>query len=345
MAPKVSIVVPVYNVEKYLDRCMNSLLNQTLQEIEIILVEDGSPDNCPQICDNYAEKDVRIIVVHKKNEGLGLARNSGIEIATGEYIAFVDSDDFMKLNAFENMYNACVKESAQMCMAGYYTYNTNSKTEEKITLFKKYQVFTEEQINCIAYKMVGSPPEHSSDEYYGMSVWKNLYNLNFLRENEIIFHSEREYVSEDAIFHLNAVPKMEKIVALKECFYYYCNNDDTTLTSTFKDSKFQQYKKLYLKEIELVNNNKNNEYGKLCVTRMFLGNIRNHMKQLSVSNDSVASKYKKAKTICQDELLQQVLSWYPYKKNPTAQRLFSMLMKHKLALICLMFAKLKAKCH
>lgn len=88
--PKVSIVVPIYNVEKYLDRCIQSLLAQTLKEIEIILVDDESPDNCPQICDRYVAKYTYVKVVHKKNDGLGQARNSGMEVATGEYIAFVE---------------------------------------------------------------------------------------------------------------------------------------------------------------------------------------------------------------------------------------------------------------
>ncbi|MDR2834406.1 MAG: glycosyltransferase, partial [Streptococcaceae bacterium] len=87
--PKISIIVPVYNVEKYLPQCMDSLLNQTLTNIEIILVDDGSPDNCPAMCDEYAKQDNRVKVVHKENGGLGYARNSGLEIANGEYITFV----------------------------------------------------------------------------------------------------------------------------------------------------------------------------------------------------------------------------------------------------------------
>ena len=83
---KVSIVVPIYNVEKYLEQCIDSIINQTLKDIEIILVDDGSPDNCPKMCDNYAKKDSRIKVVHKKNGGLSSARNAGIEVATGDYI-------------------------------------------------------------------------------------------------------------------------------------------------------------------------------------------------------------------------------------------------------------------
>ena len=110
--PKISIIVPIYNVEKYLDRCVRSLCNQTLQDIEIILVDDQSPDDCPRMCDEYAKQDSRIIVIHKKNGGLGYARNSGMKVATGEYVAFVDSDDYVDLDMFESMYNSAKKYDA-----------------------------------------------------------------------------------------------------------------------------------------------------------------------------------------------------------------------------------------
>jgi len=102
--PKVSIIIPCYGVEKYLDRCMDSILKQTLNDIEIILVDDGSPDRVPEMCDNYASRDPRIRVIHKPNAGLGYARNSGLEIATGEFVAFVDSDDYIDIGMYEALY-------------------------------------------------------------------------------------------------------------------------------------------------------------------------------------------------------------------------------------------------
>ena len=104
MDVKVSVIVPVYNVEKYLDRCLDSIINQTLNEIEIILVDDGSTDSSGEKCDEYKKKDLRIKVIHKKNKGLGYARNSGLEVATGKYIAFVDSDDYIDRRMFESLY-------------------------------------------------------------------------------------------------------------------------------------------------------------------------------------------------------------------------------------------------
>ena len=93
----ISVIVPIYNVEKYLDKCVDSIINQTYKNLEIILVDDGSPDNCPQMCDDYAKKDSRIRVVHKENGGLSDARNAGMKVATGEYVSFIDSDDYISL--------------------------------------------------------------------------------------------------------------------------------------------------------------------------------------------------------------------------------------------------------
>ena len=103
---KVSIIVPIYNVEKYLHQCVDSLLNQTLRDIEVILVDDGSPDSCPHICEEYKKKDIRVKVVHKQNGGLSDARNAGLKLVEGEYVAFIDSDDYVDLHMFEKLYAA-----------------------------------------------------------------------------------------------------------------------------------------------------------------------------------------------------------------------------------------------
>ena len=111
---KVSIIVPVYNVENYIERCLKSLVNQTLKDIEILIINDGTPDNSIEICEKYAKNDNRIKIFNKENEGLGLTRNYGIERATGEYIAFVDSDDYVTLDMCENLYNAAIENNADI---------------------------------------------------------------------------------------------------------------------------------------------------------------------------------------------------------------------------------------
>lgn len=107
--PEISIIVPIYKTEKYLNRCVNSLINQTFKNFELILVDDGSPDACPVLCDKWGKRDTRIKVIHKKNGGLSSARNAGLNIAQGKYIGFVDSDDWIEPDMYELLYNAAEK--------------------------------------------------------------------------------------------------------------------------------------------------------------------------------------------------------------------------------------------
>lgn len=118
MDPMISVIVPIYNVEKYLARCVDSIVNQTYKNLEIILVDDGSPDRCPQVCDDYAEKDSRIKVVHKKNGGLSDARNAGMAVATGEYISFIDSDDWIETSMFELLLNNIFQYDCEISCGG-----------------------------------------------------------------------------------------------------------------------------------------------------------------------------------------------------------------------------------
>ena len=115
----VSVIIPIYKAEKYLSMCVDSVLNQTYQNLEVILVDDGSPDNCPAICDEYAQKDKRIRVIHQKNAGLSMARNAGLDICTGDYITFVDSDDALHIDFVARLLAACEDNSAEIAIADF----------------------------------------------------------------------------------------------------------------------------------------------------------------------------------------------------------------------------------
>ena len=134
--PLISVIVPVYKVEQYLDNCINSLLAQTYKNLEIILIDDGSPDNCPAICDEYAKKDSRIIVVHKQNEGVSVARNVGINIAKGNFIAFVDSDDSIEPNMYEKLIEKQQTEDFDLVFCRY-NYEQNGETINEIPCGKQ----------------------------------------------------------------------------------------------------------------------------------------------------------------------------------------------------------------
>lgn len=232
--PKVSIIVPIYDVEKYLDRCMQTLLNQTLKDIEIILVDDGSPDRCPQMCDEYAKKDSRVKVVHKKNGGLGYARNSGLDVATGEYVAFVDSDDYTSVEAYEVLYNKAKDTDADIVYAGFIMQNSDG-TESNC--FMLDHTWEGKEITAFLQSMIfDTKPDIDT---IWMSVWNGLYKRDLIERNKIRFFSEREYLSEDILFHTMLIPLCKKIVCIPQTFYHYCYNGTSLTHSSFNVRKIE----------------------------------------------------------------------------------------------------------
>lgn len=146
MKPKISIIVPIYNVEKYIHKCINSILDQSLTEFELILVDDGSPDRCGEICDEYSKKDNRIKVIHKNNGGVSSARNIGIDKACGEYIGFVDPDDYIDVNMYEILYKSAKKNNAEIVISSF-SFIRNCKEEKQDVsndelIFNKYEAIT-----------------------------------------------------------------------------------------------------------------------------------------------------------------------------------------------------------
>lgn len=234
--PKISIIIPVYNVEKYLNRCIESVVNQSFKELEIILVDDGSPDNCPKMCDDWATKDSRIKIVHKKNEGLGLARNTGMQHATGEYIAFIDSDDYVDLNMYEILYTKAALHNADIVYCGH-KFGLKDGTYEDRCDYKEETVFDnskdiEDLSISYFYPLKGSTKM--------MSVWHSIYKREVIKTE---FYSEREVVSEDLHFQVSAILNSKKIVYIPDSLYYYCYNGES-LSHTFKFSKVYGYQKL-----------------------------------------------------------------------------------------------------
>ena len=237
--PKVSIIVPIYNVEKYLDRCMCSLLGQTMKDIEIIMVDDGSPDNCPKLCDEYAKKDSRVKVVHKKNGGLGDARNAGLNVAIGEYVAFVDSDDYTSAETYESLYTVAKDRDADVALGGFYVHKADGSVFSQSILDEE---FTHDDITELMGNMIycTSPIEKKP----WASMWLGIYRRELLEEYHCRFKSEREYLSEDILFNATLIPLCQKIVYFPKAFYHYCYNG-TSLTHNFNPKKVDANFRLY----------------------------------------------------------------------------------------------------
>ena len=216
--PLVSVVIPVYNAEKYLDRCLTSVVNQTYINIEILLVDDGSWDSSPALCDRWAEKDGRIRVIHKENAGAGYARNTGLDHATGRYLFFVDSDDYVDPAAIELCILAMNAQKAQAVLFGRNNAYPDDRTERTPVVAKKF-VFEENEV-----KEELLPGLFNYEMGFGISVWGKMLDLTLIREHQIRFPSEREMMSEDAHFILEFFAYVEKAVILPANLYYYFQN-------------------------------------------------------------------------------------------------------------------------
>ena len=178
----ISVVVPVYNVEKYLIRCVDSIRNQTYKNLEIILIDDGSPDRCPEICEAIKEQDPRIKVIHKKNAGQGLARNDGLDIATGTYVTFIDSDDWIGEKHIENLYFAIFQSKADVAIGNHTKVGVTG--EENIKILSLAEQIYEGKciIDNIVLPLIGTGIEKCSDVQINSSAAMNLYMVRMLRQ-------------------------------------------------------------------------------------------------------------------------------------------------------------------
>lgn len=342
MKPKVSVIVPIYNVEKYLDRCVRSLMNQTLKDIEIILVDDESPDNCPAMCDAYAKQDSRIKVVHKKNGGLGFARNSGIDNASGEYVAFVDSDDYIDLDFYEKLYKSAKDNGAEICLAGMTLINNQNKILCK-NIFANQVFDKDEVLNKLLPSTLGS--DENNENFSSMSTCIGIFNLNLILENNIRFVSEREYISEDAIFDIDIYQKASRVSFIDSAGYYYFYNS-ASLTHSYKPERFDKIKKLCQYEIELLKDSPVYEECKTRIYNTYLGNLRAALKQEAVHGKETGSiKFirERMKAIVNDAFLQKVLREFNYANLPKKQKISCICLKKKWWRLTFLFSYLQSR--
>lgn len=306
---------------------MESLLEQTLKEIEIIMVDDESPDNCPAICDQYANKYPNIKVIHKKNAGLGMACNSGIEVATGEYIAFCDSDDYVDSNMYETMYNTAIQYNADAVFSGIKTVDQNGKINP-MNSYPSFQVIKDKKdISNFAMDMIASKPSDSIERHIAMSAKIVLYHKNIIDKNNLRFVSERQLISEDLIWNLEILSHSSCIVTLPQSYYYYYKNTDS-LSKRIRIDRFD-----FFKTIRKYLLNKQTEYyhlpqeAKQRIDRMFIGYCRSYIG--NITNSSLPKKEKKqiVSNICRDKVWKEIWHTYPILKMPKPHLLILILMK------------------
>lgn len=339
MEKLISIIVPVYNVSQYIDRCMTSLLNQTYRNIEIIMVDDGSLDNCGIKCDQYAAKDLRVRVIHKKNAGLGMARNVGLDIAQGQYVTFIDSDDYTDVRMIERLYRRLQYENADTCFCRYYDRTADGRNLLARETYKKDR-YDGEKVKELLLGMIGSLPGASGDVEIGMSVWKGLYSLDIIKKYGIFFPSEREYISEDIIFHMQYLIKAQCVVIEETPNYYYCDNG-TSLTKSYKANRFRMEKILLKKEIQELDQIFEPEVYRQRLYKAFLGRVRRCIAQEVILNPKKQSVRKNIRVICKDETVQNVIKDFDSSHLQIMKRLVNALIQYKCILALMILFKIK----
>lgn len=212
--PKVSVVVPVYKVEKYLHQCVDSILQQSLHDIEVILVDDGSPDSCPQICDEYARKDPRVKVIHQQNGGLGKAYNAGIAAAQGKYIGLVESDDWIEPDMYSTLYSLAETYGPDILKCDFFHYNSFKNPADK-----PYGHGTASPQNIYPENKVFNIEQAPLMLAYHSAVWAGLYKSSFIKQ--LAFKTDQGAAYVDFPFSFEALLKAKGIMLTYKRLYHY----------------------------------------------------------------------------------------------------------------------------
>ena len=335
-SPLVTVVVPVYNVEKYLDRCIESIVNQTYKHLEIILVDDGSPDNCPQMCDNWAKKDGRIKVLHKENAGAGMARNTGIKNSSGDYILFVDSDDYIHLKTIEECVCEIAKTQADVVMFGRSTAFAEGTVKDTPVVTDECYFSGNEVLDNIL------PGLFVHERGIGISSCNKLFNLQLIKDNNIKYKSEREILSEDAAFHLELFGYVKSISIIKKCFYYYFKNENSFSRSYKKE--LQQLNNNFLEHcIQVCEKYENKNQLINCVCARYHIYALAGMKQIVNSDLSENVKKEEIYRFFKDEVLNKTLTENVLNNEKKSIKLFYYFIKKRLYYIAFLLLKIRVR--
>ncbi|MFE4238720.1 glycosyltransferase family 2 protein [Peribacillus butanolivorans] len=332
----VSIIVPVYNSEKHLIDCVNSILNQSYKNIEVLLVNDGSTDNSGSICEDFAEKDCRVKAIHQKNSGPSVARNTGIKAARGDYIQFVDSDDYIESSMTKKLMEA-MNENVQLVICGYKSINNNN-------------VFTGGHIPSIEgvyqiYQFLQSFGELYKNNFIN-SPWNKLYVTHIIKHFNIRFIDNLN-MGEDLLFNLDYIKNSNSICIIKDKLYNYLSNDNS-LTESYKKDFFENQQMLFQKVREFLLEDKNyTENNKYYIESSYTEMIINCFGNLFHKKSNLNSKSRRnlIYNIVNDDCLRKKIVYF---KNSSIQtRFIGLLIKYKsiIGIYCYFKIKKILKCY
>ena len=339
----VSVVLPIYNVERYLNRCVKSVVNQSYKNLEIILVDDGSQDNCPILCDEWAKKDYRIKVIHKKNAGLGYARNTGIENATGEYICFIDSDDYIALDTIEKAYKSVMESKSDVVYYGYNVVDSNRNVTQVFKPEIDKLIYKGKEVTDIIFPELISP-DYSKGKRMNLmlSACTAVFSMKLIKDANWKFVSERKIISED-VYSLTMLFGFIKCVSIvPEACYYYCQNN-TSLTRTYRKDRYEKIKDFYNKTILLCQKLKFSQVVETRLASVYLAFVIAALKMIVLSEESVMAKLGYIKSIEEDTHLQIVLRKVDSRIESKRRNLIRTALLKKRTLACYVMLYLKCK--
>lgn len=328
----VSIIMPVYNVEKYIERCIQSILNQTYKEFELIIVNDGSPDKSINIANNYKKLDNRIYIINKENGGLSDARNVGLTHARGKYILFLDSDDYIEKSLLEETVMMAEKNDAEVVMFGYYVdyCNVNEEVWKQDEVLLPTQIYNREKLKDIV-------PEKNFLKLLGYA-WNKLYKYEFLMENQAIFTKGLSLI-EDINFNAPLLGKVNKLVILEKALYHYIQRDRETLGNTYyKDCYELQCKVNKLREDMFKEWNIDENKIRGVLIENHIGGIRYSFFNIFYTKNqlSLGEKYREVRNMLKDDLTQRMIK--DYHASTLKDKVFKGMVEYKLILLlCLVY--------
>ena len=335
--PQVSIIVPVYNVENYIERCLNSLVNQTFKDIEIITINDGSTDKSLELLNKYAKEDIRVSVIDLGDEGVSYCRNLGIEKANGKYIMFVDSDDWIDSSMVEVMYKKAEENKLDLVMCSYIR-EFKDHSKEKIFNLPEEIIYKEDKVkNELLRKLVGPIKEELSNpemlDALG-TVWGKLYRADILKENKIKFVDLKEIGSaEDTLFNIFTFNYLKKVMFLNKPMYHYWRDNPKSVTSQY-NPKLKEQRKVFFKYISdfIKENNFEQVFeealnNRICTSVLGLGLI-----ECSKNNKiSGINKIKNIKKIINEEYIRNAYKNLELKYFSIHWRIFYFFIKNKMS--------------
>ena len=305
MHPIVSVVVPIYNAEKYLVRCIESLRNQTLKELEIILVNDGSKDSSLSICKGFTAADSRVVLIDKANGGVSSARNYGLQAAKGAFVGFVDPDDWVNPEMYEEMLAAIVSSQAEICMCNYLK-EIDGKTEYMV-MEQKGVVPKDAVVDIIVANIIAKSSFSAGETDIMGSVWRLLVKRDFLQKEKIQFDEDVSFM-EDLLFCVEAFLKCNCAVIHEGAFYHY-EVYDASVVNSYKADFFEKQQIIFLKLMDLVK-----RQGQLAALKQRLDNRYVIIALLSFANEvhkdnpkRIGQELAALDAICRDERLIGIL--------------------------------------